>query len=256
MNACYRQPYRSPAVPPGVKWILLLNVGSFLLSLAIGPPRFSAVFGLSAPEVFTHLRLYQFVTYLFTHGGVWHLALNMFVLWMFGRDLENLWGTRRFLGYYLLTGVGAGLCSLPFIWGRPSFLVGASGAIFGLLAAYGTIFPERTLTLLLFFILPIRLKAKHLVLLLIGLELLFLLGSGGGEGIAHFAHLGGALIGWICVRRSRRTESPSPGHPPPAPEGPDLRDEVNRVLERLAERGWDGLNETDKQVLRDARDLL
>lgn len=246
------------AVTPAVKALLLANIGSFLLALLIGPYRFEHIFGLAAPGVFSQLHLYQFVTYLFVHSGPLHLIFNMFVFWMFGRELEASWGTAYFVKYYFITGIGAGFCSLPFIWGKGAVVVGASGAVFALLLAYGILFPERIVTFLVFFILPIRMRAKRLVVLFIALELLLLLGSGGGGGIAHFTHLGGALVGWLYLKGPRlwqstagaRNASPPPGVPD------DFRLELDRILDKLAGDGWEGLTDREKDFLNEAKNKI
>jgi len=139
---------------------------------------------------------WQLVTYMFLHGGFFHLLLNMFALWMFGAELENLWGQNRFLFYYMLCGIGAGLCNL-FI--APLFssvgpTVGASGAIYGILVAYGYLFPDRLIYI--YGVLPV--KAKFLVIFYMVIEV-FSIAGGANSGIAHMAHLGGGVIGFIYL---------------------------------------------------------
>ncbi len=246
------------AMTPAVKVLLLANIASYLLAFLVGPYRFEKIFGLAAPGVFSQLHLYQFVTYLFVHSRPLHLILNMFFFWIFGRELEAFWGTAYFVKYYFITGVGAGLCSLPFIWGKGAVVVGASGAVFAILLAYGVLFPERTVTLLAFFILPIRMRAKYLVLLFIGLELLLLLGSGGGGGIAHFAHLGGALVGWLYLKGPRLWQSTAGARNASPPSGvpDDFRLELDRILDKLADDGWEGLTDREKDFLNEAKDKI
>lgn len=252
-----RYPF-SETFPPAVKVLLIANIGSYILGMLW--VRYDLIFGLMAPEVFTQLRLYQFVTYFFIHSSSHplHIIVNMLILWMFGRELEAYWGTIYFLKYYFVTGIGAGLCSLPFIWGDSSVVIGASGAIFGLLLAYGMLFPNRMITLLLLFVLPVRLKARQLVFILTGLELLLLFNRGGGGGIAHFAHLGGALVGFIYLKwptsRKKKESIPS-GFTPPDP-GERFQDELNRVLDKLAREGWGGLTNREKEFLHDAKHHL
>ncbi len=155
--------------------------------------------GLS-PDLAWNGAIWQLVTYMFLHGGLWHLAINMFILWMFGSEIENLMGTARFVRFYFFSGIGAGLTTLlvncPFWGSAPSHIptVGASGAIFGILLAYGMSFPNRKI--FLYFLIPI--PAKYFVVLL-GLLDLFASFSGAPTGIAHFAHLGGLLFGWIYI---------------------------------------------------------
>ncbi len=237
---------------PAVRVLLTVNIVSFLVGKLTGEGGYFFLFGLSVPEVFVGFRFYQFVTYLFVHGNAFHLFFNMLILYIFGRELEVYWGTRRFLRYYFISGIGAGIISIPFMWGAGMPLVGASGALFALLIAFGMLFPDRVVTLLLFFFIPVRLRARQMVMIFIGLELLFLLGRGGGGGIAHFAHLGGALVGFIYLkwpdwrtRSGRRT--------PPSPPKISYREELDLILDKLAREGWGGLSEGEKDFLHDAR---
>jgi membrane associated rhomboid family serine protease len=129
---------------------------------------------------------------MFMHGSFWHLFFNMFALWMFGVELEHVWGPRRFLVYYLACGLGA--AALHFLLSSVA-IIGASGAVFGILLAYGFMFPNRQLMLLFP---PIPLKAKYFV---IGYGLIELLSgfNGSSDGIAHFAHLGGMAVGLVLL---------------------------------------------------------
>jgi membrane associated rhomboid family serine protease len=186
-------------VPPVVKALLIANVGTFtfqLLAAGMAQTRLERIFGLTPYDVTHSLFLWQMVTYLFLHGGIWHLALNMIALWMFGGELEAHWGSERFTRFYFVTGIGAALCSVVASWNSYIPIIGASGAIYGLLAAYGILFPDRTL--LLYFIVPV--KAKWFVLIL-GLITFWSTLSMSGNGIAHTAHLGGMLFGWLYLRQ-------------------------------------------------------
>jgi membrane associated rhomboid family serine protease len=188
--------------PPVIKTLLLTNVGVYLLaSFAAGfRYRGNAVAGVVEQLLYLFpigdgFRPWQLVTYMFMHGGLLHLLFNMFALWMFGMELENSWGSRKFLVYYLVCGVGAGLANLFIapLFGPPAPTIGASGAIYGVLIAFGMLFPDRMI--LISFLIPIR--ARYFVLIYIGLEIFALKSS--GDGIAHFAHLGGAAIGYIYL---------------------------------------------------------
>ncbi|MBK8983143.1 MAG: rhomboid family intramembrane serine protease [Ignavibacteria bacterium] len=139
---------------------------------------------------------WQIFTYMFLHGGFFHLLLNMFALWMFGVELENMWGQKRFLYYYFLCGVGAGLSNLLI---APLFTsvgptVGASGAVYGILVAFGYLFPDRNIYI--YGILPVR--AKYLVIFYMLLEI-FAVAGGQESNIAHIAHLGGGLVGLVYM---------------------------------------------------------
>jgi len=248
--------YRSPALAaPAVRILLTVNVVSFLLGQLWGETGYFYLFGLTVPDVFNHWRLYQFVTYLFVHGSAFHLLFNMLILYFFGRALELHWGTRYFLRYYFICGIGAGIISIPFMWGAGVPLVGASGALFALLIAFGILFPERVVTFLLFFFLPIRMRARQMVVIFIGLELLFLLGRGEGGGIAHFAHLGGALVGYLYLKLPDRRRG-SPRTSRPAEPRISYREELDAVLDKLAREGWGGLSEEERNLLHDARHTL
>ena len=157
-------------------------------------------FGLQPYAVVHRLYLWQLVTYLFLHGGFFHILFNMFALWMFGPDLEQLWGGSEFLKFYFLAGIGAGLFDvvLTSLFGSPfSLTIGASGAIYGLLLAFGLTFPDRPI--FIWFIIPI--KAKWFVLI-IGLIEFYSELSGPGSGVAHLAHLGGMLVAFLYLRGS------------------------------------------------------
>jgi len=142
--------------------------------------------------------LYQLVTYQFTHVALVHLFFNMFALFMFGRVLENYWGPSRFLTYYLVTGIGAGLVQLAICYfqGLYSVIIGASGAVFGILLAFGMIFPNIPLMIIP---IPVPIKAKYLVIGYGLLELSMGVANRSGDNVAHFAHLGGMLFGIILI---------------------------------------------------------
>lgn len=202
--------------PPVIKLLLLSNTAIFILfnvlltGFSVGGMSFDIIitkyFALNPlkPVLFNEngqiLQLsfypWQLITYMFLHGGFFHLLLNMLALWMFGAELENTWGQKRFLTYYMLCGVGAGVCNLLI---APLFTtvgptVGASGAIYGILVAFGYLFPERKIYI--YGLIPV--KAKFLVILYMLIEL-FSVAGGSNSGIAHMAHLGGGVIGLIYL---------------------------------------------------------
>lgn len=190
--------------PPVIKLLLLSNIAIwFFLDVLLAP------FVVSGVPIFVAFRDYlalwpigmgfwpwQLFTYMFMHGGFWHLFFNMLALWMFGMELENTWGSRKFLIYYLVCGFGAGISNLlisPLV-GQNAPTVGASGAVFGVLIAFGMLFPDRPIYL--YFLLPVR--AKYFIAVYIGLEL-FTGVTGTTDGVAHFAHLGGAAVGFLYL---------------------------------------------------------
>jgi len=186
---------------PAVKWLIIVNVVVFVLRYlvpVVATLPFDAAFGLVPGLVTSRFFLWQFVTYLFVHAGPFHILFNMLVLWMFGGDLEQLWGLKKFLRYYFLTGVGAGFCSYIIAPLSLTATVGASGAIFGLLLAYGVLFADRIIYL--YFLFPI--KAKYFVMIMGALEL-FAAVSASGSGISNTAHLGGMIFGYLYLKRGR-----------------------------------------------------
>jgi len=205
MNRAYRDGGYSlgigGAITPGVKYLVIANAAVFLFEFLLHSMDLDGVFlrlfALQPSLVYHNLFVWQLVTYLFLHGDVGHILVNMFMLWMFGAEMERIWGTRRFLQYYFVTGVGAGIVTCFFSPG--SRTIGASGAIFGVLLAYGMTFPNREI--LFWFVFPM--KAKHFVLLMGGIELLAS-ANWVSDGIGHFAHLGGMLFGYIYLKRAWR----------------------------------------------------
>jgi membrane associated rhomboid family serine protease len=196
-----RSGFSSSYFPPGVKWLLISNITIFVLDffalLILGWDPF-AYFSL-VPALVLQGYIWQPFTYMFLHsaGSFLHIILNMLALWMFGVTLEREWGTRRFLQYYFLCGVGAALCviaiSIPA--GETGVAtIGASGAIYGLLLAFGVLYPDTPI--LLYFLFPI--KAKYFVLIFGAIE--FMSSFGRGSGVSHIAHLGGMLFGFVFLK--------------------------------------------------------
>ena len=182
-----------------VKIIIISCAAVFLyqlISQAItGRSEINLIFGLIPVLVWRKFFIWQLFTYAFLHGGLFHLLLNMFALWMFGCELERYWGTRMFVKYALVTGIGAGICTVVVSPNLGIPTIGASGLIYGVLLAYGLLFPNRLIYL--YFLFPI--KAKHFVLIFGAIELFASL-SGPSDNIAHLAHLGGMLFGFVYLR--------------------------------------------------------
>ncbi len=188
--------------PPGVKWLLIANTAVFLITNL-----FARQFGedfrllaLAPVAVVKHFAIWQLVTYLFLHGGVTHLLFNMLALWMFGTPLERDWGTRQFLKYYFICGIGAGICDVAMNAIMGNWLtstIGASGAIYGLLLAFGVCYPEQTV--LMGFLFPI--KAKYMVMIYAGIELFLSIGV--NNGVSNIAHLGGMVVGFVYLKSRR-----------------------------------------------------
>jgi membrane associated rhomboid family serine protease len=205
-----------PALPPVTRTILLVNVGVFISQFAIGgilfqyfalwPPSPAGDFGLRGVGSFA---IWQLVTYAFMHAGIMHLLFNMLALYMFGSDIERVWGERRYTLYYFACVVGAALAQIAVVrlqGGLPYPTVGASGGVFGLLLAFGMMFPRRMILLIFP---PIPMPA-WLFVTLYGLLELVLGVTGSQAGVAHFAHLGGMVVGFALIqywrhgRRRRR----------------------------------------------------
>lgn len=196
---------RAIVIANGVLWFFFVVL---LQGLFLEKNYVFSILGLTAEQVFAHFWLWQILTYFFVHSsGIFHILFNMFVLWMLGSELERFWGSRFFLIYYICCGVGAGLIYLFCLWLGASFfninpialqtpMIGASGAVFGVLFAYGLIFSERVIYFMMIF--PI--KARHFTLLIGLIEFVSLINSGMGSPISHLAHLSGFLAGFLFLQ--------------------------------------------------------
>jgi membrane associated rhomboid family serine protease len=244
-----------------VRFLILTNVTIFVIQF-IQPDLVGTMqrnFGLVPADFFAG-KLWMVVTYMFLHGGFWHIFFNMLVLWMFGSVIEREWGSRQFLKYYLLTGIGGGLSYALFNMHSDVPTVGASGAIYGLLAAYAVLFPDNVIYV--WFVIPLR--AKWFALVLGGIE--FLSSFRQGSGVAHLAHLGGMAIGYIYLKRGqilpRRTMEHWREQREEAQrrrEEEDLekiRREVDDLLDKINRVGMDGLSRTEQKRLQKASKLL
>ena len=201
MAYSYRRVSFGPGLTPAVMYLLIANGVGFALSLFF-PETIMQVFALVPILVYPGLQLWRVVTYMFLHAGFSHLFFNMLGLYFFGPQLERAWGTRQFYIYYFLTGVGAGIVAVPFYsyFGSPlTPVIGASGAIFGLLAGFALMWPNQIIYLQ--FLFPV--KAKWLVLGYGVMEFFSTASSMGGRssGVASVAHLAGLVIGYFYVRR-------------------------------------------------------
>jgi membrane associated rhomboid family serine protease len=190
-----------PVTPAIVKQLLVANGVVFLLQLL--NPSIYLLFSITPAQFWSGL-VWQPFTYMFFHGGLGHIAGNMFCLWMFGSPLALVWGPRRFLRFYLVCGVGAGLLiatlpALPALFGIDPPLtyalptLGASGAVFGVLLAYSLTWPDRTIMLIFP---PVAFRAIWLIPVLFFMEIYF-----GPPNVSHVGHLGGVLVGWLWLRR-------------------------------------------------------
>ena len=186
---------------PAVKAIMIANLAVFVLTFFA--PALVVRLGLRPADLFGEFAVWQLVTYMFVHAGVSHIFFNMLALWMFGTELERIWGTRFFLRYYFATGIAAAITTilvslLPYPIAARLFgtvTIGASGAIYGLLLAYGLTFPNRPIYV--YFVFPIA--AKYFVMIMGLIALLSAAGDSGGS-IAHITHLGGLVAGYVLLR--------------------------------------------------------
>ncbi len=273
-------------IPTVTKNLLIINVLAYLASVVL---EMGGTFDLSywgGLHFFgsPHFYLYQFVTYMFLHGSLTHLFFNMFALWMFGCVIERVWGSRKYLAYYLICGLGAGLCQelVQFLMGSYSLTIGASGAVYAILLAFGMTFPEERMFV---FPLPIPIKAKWFVMGYVCIEL-FLAINSSGDGVAHVAHLGGMLFGFLLIRYwerhpyqnfdldsgrqfmgrmfenldARKRRKPRATEPPRRPET-DMeynarkrqnQEEIDRILDKIRMSGYDSLTKEEKLRLFNA----
>jgi membrane associated rhomboid family serine protease len=279
--------------PPVIKNLLIINAAIFFVQIVGG--RLSVGNGISLEEViikyfalipigkFSDASFYpwQLITYQFLHGGFSHILFNMFALWMFGMEIENNWGSKKFLFYYLLCGVGAGLFHLflsPLIGGGNAPTIGASGAIYGVLIAFGLIYPNRYI--FLYFFIPV--KAKYLITFFIILQILFV--GDMSSSIAYLAHLGGAFTGFLYImfdkntpvelknilRRSSSYRPSKPFNPlggmadkfkkkedniedakyyEVKEENEVTQEEIDRILDKISQSGYQNLTEKEKKIL-------
>jgi membrane associated rhomboid family serine protease len=191
-----------------MKALIGANVAMFLLTSFV--PAIIVWLGLVPVQVVHEFRVWQLVTYMFLHGGLFHILFNMLALWMFGTDLERRWGTRYFLKFYFVTGIGAGALTvlfslLPFGFAQQihyTVVIGASGAIYGLLLAYALYFPERQIYMYFVFPIPVRV----FVTIMGAIALYSSLGESGG--VANATHLGGLLVAYLYLKSGRMTLSP------------------------------------------------
>jgi membrane associated rhomboid family serine protease len=209
-----------------MKALIAVNVALFLAQTFL--PDITQSLGLMPSGVLTGFRVWQLSTYMFLHAGVMHLLFNMLALWMFGTELERIWGTRYFLKYYFVTGIGAAVLTvlfslLPFGFAGElyrSIVIGASGAIYGLLLAYALYFPDRPIYM--YFLFPI--PAKYFVMIMGALAFYASLGQSGG--VASATHLGGLVVGYLVLRSPRM-------HPVAEVKYRYLKWKINRVRKKF-----------------------
>ena len=188
--------YKPSLFTDAIKTLISVNFAIFILqSISSSEIMFFSNFGLVPNLVWSQLKIWQPFTYMFFHGDIWHVLINMFVLWMFGSELERVWGKKNFLRFYFITGVGSGLGTMLFGLQSTIPIVGASGAIYGVLLAYGVMFPNRTVYL--YGIIPIK-----SIWFVIGIGVIAFFSSFNNfTNISHLTHLFGMIIGYLYLKR-------------------------------------------------------
>jgi membrane associated rhomboid family serine protease len=244
-----------------VKWLLLVNVGVFVLQYIAGGTLVQ-IFGLT-PVLVKSGYIWQLFTYMFLHGGIWHILFNLFALWMFGCEIERVWGAKEFLRYYFICGVGAGIFNFLLSLNSTIPTIGASGAIFGILVAYALMFPNRIVYL--YFLFPI--KVKYLVIIFALIEFLFSWRNT-PDGIGHFAHLGGMLIGFLYIKldwkipylfkifKEWKYRKKLQKLNKIREKNQRVMERVDEILDKINQVGMGNLTKEEKKILEEASHLL
>jgi len=246
-----------PRMTPAVKYLLIATLGVAIVQIIPYANLMVLQWGSMVPALaFGQGQLWRALTYLFIHGGLWHLFFNMLALWMFGIELEQRWGMRRFLVFYALGGIGAAALSAIW-WNTP--IIGASGAILALLTMYAYYYPDRQI--LLFFILPVPMRAAVFIFGIISL----LAAAQPGGGIAHLAHLGGIPTGLAYIKgypayerwredrdavdremRRRRWAEEA------LKREKQYEEIIDPILRKISEKGMQSLSRKEKRTLENA----
>jgi len=248
--------YKPALFTDAIKILVSVNFGIFLLqTIARTEGMFFPLFGLVPKLVWSEFMLWQPFTYLFFHGGIWHVLINMFVLWMFGSELERLWGKEHFLKFYFVTGVGAGFVTMIFGLNSMTPIVGASGAVYGVLLAYGLTYPNRTVYL--YGIIPI--KSLWFV---IGIGVIAFMSSFDNVSqISHLTHLSGMMIGYLMLKRpvrfndlwftirKRTLEYKIKHEEKKVSQHQVIEREIDRILDKINREGFDSLTEEEHDRL-------
>jgi membrane associated rhomboid family serine protease len=279
--------------PPVIKNLLIINGAVFFLQLLMQNLTFG---GIPADNILLrwfalmplgsgYFEVWQLITYQFMHGGFFHILINMFILWMFGIEIENLWGSKKFLVFYLTAGVVGGLFQILLspilIGGLSGPTIGASGAIMGVMVVFGILFPNRLIYL--YFLIPV--KVKYFIIVLVLIEI-FAVNSGGN--IAHLAHVGGALTGLVYMlwdrsasfknifrstsnfsgtgnisntfknisnpfkRKEKNVEDAQYYEVKDRDEENISQEEIDKILDKISQSGYQNLTEKEKKILFEA----
>lgn len=228
------------------------------------------VFGLNGDRL-AHGFLWQPLTYMVLHDGIWHILFNLLLLWMFGREVEYFIGPKPYAKLYLLAGALGGALWLAFNFNEVSPLVGASAGVLGCVIAFATLFPDRELTILVFFVLPVTLRAKYMALIAIAFDVVPLL-THSQTNVAHLAHLGGAGLGYLYIKslgygtmprwltwlRNLETRWQPKIKPVSQARTPEefMREEIDPILDKISREGMQSLTKQERKTLESAKDIM
>ena len=257
--------FGSRLLSPFIKWMLIANVGVFIIQnlpvIIRGFADITPWLGLT-PALFWDgfpKFIYQIFTYMFLHAGLWHIFFNMLALWMFGTEIEHTWGTRSFARFYFICGLAGALGTLLVFPHQPIPTIGASGAVWGILVAYWLMYPDRNLYL--YFLLPVKVRWA-----IPGLLILSIFTS--GDNVAHMAHIGGALCGFLYLKvdwrwnrlgqrvkdlRRRRLEAKLEKR---RAEASDIMRRVDAILDKISAVGIENLSREERKFLDEASSHL
>jgi membrane associated rhomboid family serine protease len=263
MNAWTDSYAPRPLLTKWVKVLLAATTAVFVLQMLsawVLGPLFTEWFALSLPGMMLG-RVWQLFTYLFLHGGVLHLLVNMLAIFFIGPELERTMGPRRFLLLYFGSGVLGGLFWLAIVYPSGAPCVGASGSVFGLLGAFAALFPHRSITLLVFFVLPVTMRAWVMVAILALIQVLYLV-TPGGDNVAYAAHLGGVIVGFLYAMAAfrpgelatwLRTRLRRPPRLTVMPKNnTPARADIDRILDKIAREGMQSLSTSERTALEKA----
>ena len=248
--------YKPTLFTNAIKVLVSVNFGIFVLqTLSNAEGLFFPLFGLVPRMVWSELMIWQPFTYLFFHGGIWHVLINMFVLWMFGSELERLWGKSHFLKFYFVTGVGSGLLTMLFSLQSITPIVGASGAVYGVLLAYGLTYPNRQIYL--YGIIPIK-----SIWFVIGIGMIAFMSSFNNiSQVSHITHLSGMLIGYLMLKRpvewrsllfsirKRTLEYRVVQEEKKATHRQKIEQDIDIILDKINREGFDSLSDKEQDSL-------
>ena len=255
--------YKPSLFTDAIKTLISVNFAIFILqSISSSEIMFFSNFGLVPKLVWSQLKIWQPFTYMFFHGDIWHVLINMFVLWMFGSELERAWGKKNFLRFYFITGVGSGLGTMLFGLQSTIPIVGASGAIYGVLLAYGVMFPNRTVYL--YGIIPIK-----SIWFVVGIGVIAFFSSFNNfTNISHLTHLFGMIIGYLYLKRpvhfrslwfsvfKKVLEYRIQNQEKKISHSVEVERDLNSILDKINREGFKSLTqEEEERLYKNSKDL-